>query len=112
LLSGCAPQPDVTATASDKGRSVAVGELFDIVLPDDYDESMCQWHDKGGYDWAVLRPLGQRYQPDPVDPGYPDTGTYTARYRAVSPGTVHVTLSQEDNGGRVCRTYDLDVTVH
>lgn len=113
LVAGCAPQPDVTATASDNGHSVAVdaGDLFDIVLPDDYDTSMCQWHDKEGYDWAVLRPLGQRYEPYPANPGYRGVATYTGRYRAMSPGTVHVVLSQETNGGHVCRKYDLDVTV-
>ncbi len=42
---GCAPQPDVIATDDDNGGHVQVrsGQLFDIVLADDYDQTGCQW---------------------------------------------------------------------
>ena len=81
LMAGCSPQPDVTATQADNNHHVALktGDLFDIVLSDDYPTTGCRWHDLGNHDWAILRDLGQRYQADRTAPG----STYTARYRAM-----------------------------
>jgi hypothetical protein len=52
LVAGCAPQPDVTAKDSDNGRQIQLhsGQLFDIVLADDYKTSKCQWRDNQHYD--------------------------------------------------------------
>ncbi|OBH85038.1 MULTISPECIES: protease inhibitor I42 family protein [unclassified Mycobacterium] len=114
-VAGCSPEPDVTASDSDNGGHISInnGQLFDIVLADDYVTSHCQWHDEEKYDFAILRPLGQRYQPDRRPPGATSGGTFTSRYRAAGAGTVHVTLVQEDNGNpaHVVRRFALDVTV-
>jgi hypothetical protein len=39
IAAGCAPQPDVTATDADNDGHIELrsGQLFDIVLADDYD---------------------------------------------------------------------------
>lgn len=106
---------DVTATLADNGGHIQlrVGQVFDIVLDNDYDTTRCQWHDKHGYEWAILTPLGQRYEPQQKPPDGADGGTYTSRYRATGPGTVHLTLSEEDNAypPRVARRFAIDVTV-
>jgi predicted secreted protein len=111
----CSPQPDVTATQADNSHHVALktGDLFDIVLSDDYPTTGCRWHDLGNHDWAILRDLGQRYQADRTAPGSATGGTYTARYRAMGPGTVHVALVDQNNADtcRVSRRFDVDVTV-
>jgi predicted secreted protein len=115
LMAGCSPQPDVTATQADNNHHVALktGDLFDIVLSDDYPTTGCRWHDSGNHDWAILRDLGQRYQADRTAPGSTSGGTYTARYRAMGPGTVHVALVDKDNADTcpVSRHFDVDVTV-
>ena len=115
LVTGCSPQPDVTATQADHNHHVALktGDLFDIVLSDDYPTTGCRWHDLGNHDWAILRDLGQRYQADRTAPGSTSGGTYTARYRAMGPGTVHVALVDQNNADTcpVSRHFDVDVTV-
>jgi predicted secreted protein len=114
-MAGCSPQPDVTATQADNNHHVALktGDLFDIVLSDDYPTTGCRWHDLGNHDWAILRDLGQRYQADRTAPGSTSGGTYTARYRAMGPGTVHVALVDQNNADTcpVSRHFDVDVTV-
>lgn len=115
VASGCSSKSDVMAGESENGRHVqlSVGDIFDIVLPSDYEKSKCQWHDDQTNDWAILRPLGTRYEPQKALPGRPETGTYTRRFEAISPGTVPVTLVQEDNGNppRDAGRYVVDVTV-
>lgn len=99
LLTGCSSGPDSSAGLSDNGSQVHIsaGDVFDVVLPSDYAQSNCQWHDKETNDWDVLRPLGSRYEPQRALPGHPDTGTSTARFKAVKAGSTTVTLSHEDN---------------
>jgi hypothetical protein len=110
---GCAPQPDVVATDNDNGRHIQLrsGQLFDILLADDYDQTGCQWRDESGRDDAVVHLLGQRYEPHHPPPAGHGDGTNTERYAAQRPGTVIVRLVESDNGGKVCRRYVVDVTV-
>lgn len=111
---GCSG-PDSTAGLSDNGGQVHVsgGDVFDVVLPSDYARSNGQWHDKQTNDWDILRPLGSQYDPQRALPGHPDTGTFTARFKAVNSGTTKVTLVQEDNSNppTVAGRYTLDVIV-
>lgn len=102
VLTGCSSGPDSSAGLSDNGSQVHIsaGDVFDVVLPSDYVRSNCQWHDKETNDWDVLRPLGSRYEPQRALPDHPDTGTSTARFKAVKAGSTTVTLVQEDNSGR------------
>ncbi|CQD02986.1 hypothetical protein BN1232_00299 [Mycobacterium lentiflavum] len=110
LVTGCS-SPDVAAHDSDNGGHVTIhkGDIFDIVLTDDYPTSHCQWHEEGSPDAAILQYLGSRYQWDTKAPAAP--GIHTSRYKAVGAGTVHVALVQEDNAHTVARRYALDVTV-
>jgi predicted secreted protein len=112
LVAGCS-EADVTAHDSDNGGHVTIdkGEIFDIVLADDYQTSNCQWHDEEKHDFAILKHLGSRYQPGQPAPGATSGGTFTSRYQAVAAGTAHVTLVQEDNANHVARRFALDVTV-
>ena len=114
-MAGCTPQPDVTAKDSDNGRQIQLkpGQLFDIVLADDYKTSKCQWRDKQQYDATIVDRLGELYEPDRSLPGHSGEGAFTLRYRARLVGTVHVTLAEVDNANppRVCREFTLDVTV-
>jgi hypothetical protein len=50
---GCAPQPDVVATDNDNGRHIRLrsGELFDILLADDYDPAGCQTESPNASEW-------------------------------------------------------------
>ncbi|ORA63891.1 MULTISPECIES: hypothetical protein [Mycobacteroides] len=109
------PGADVVATDFDNGGRVQlrVGQVFDIVLADDYETTNCQWHDKNGYDWAVLQPLGSLYDPHKKPPDGSQNATYTSRFTAKGPGAVHVTLSEEDNAypPRVARSFSIDVDV-
>jgi hypothetical protein len=43
LVAGCSPQPDATATESDNNHHVQLkrGDVFDIVLADDYATTGC-----------------------------------------------------------------------
>lgn len=118
LVAGCSPKADVTVHDSDNGRHIELtgGQLFDIVLADDYETSKCQWRDEQKYDTAVLKLLGSEYAPPRNPPSGGATGTFTSRYRAGSAGTVHVELVQEDqestaNPPHVVRRYAIDVTV-
>ncbi len=115
LLAGCAPQPDVTATESDNNHHVQLksGDVFDIVLPEDHATTGCAWHDLGNYDWAILRPLGEQYEPSRAAPGHTSGGTYTGRYKAIGPGTVHVAPAEQSNANTcaVLRQFAVDVTV-
>jgi hypothetical protein len=115
LVAGCAPQPDVTAKDSDNGRQIQLhsGQLFDIVLADDYKTSKCQWRDNQHYDTTILDKLGYCYEADRSPPGHNGEGTFTFRYRAKRAGTVHLALEESDNGypAHVCRQFTLDVTV-
>jgi hypothetical protein len=113
VLAACAPQPDVTATDRDNGGHILLrsGQLFDIVLADDYDKTGCQWRDEQGYDDAVVHLLGQRYEPGRKPPNADGDGTNTDRYRAQQTGTVRVGLVESDNAGKVCRRYAVEVTV-
>ncbi|MEM6109986.1 protease inhibitor I42 family protein [Mycobacterium sp. 050272] len=110
LVAGCS-SPDAAAHDSDNGGHVTIrkGDIFDIVLTDDYPTSHCQWHEEGSPDTAILKYLGSRYQWDNKAPAAP--GIHTSRYQATGAGTVHVTLVQEDNASNVARRYGLDVTV-
>jgi predicted secreted protein len=116
LVAGCSAEPDVTATDSDNNHNIQLksGDVFDIVLADDYATTGCQWHDLGHHDWAILRDLGQRYEPDRKAPGSAVGGTYTGRYEAIARGTVHVALVEQNNANTcvVSRRFDVDVTVH
>ena len=105
LLAGCAPTPDVTITDADNGGHVTIdkGDILDVVLADDYETSKTQWREDGTFDWAVLKPLGSKYEPD--------VGTFTDRLEGVGSGTVRLTLVQSDNSGNVARRYAIDVTV-
>jgi hypothetical protein len=113
VIAACAPQPDVSATDRDKGGHIQLrsGQLFDIVLADDYDKTGCQWRDEQGYDDAVVHLLGQRYEPGRKPPNGDGNGTDTERYRAQETGTVRIGLVESDNAGKVCRRYAVDVTV-
>ncbi|WAJ45359.1 protease inhibitor I42 family protein [Mycobacterium sp. Aquia_216] len=113
LAVGCSADPDATAHDSDNGGHVTIdeGDIFDIDLADDYAKSNCQWHDEEKHDFAILKYLGSRYQPNQPPPGAASGGTFTSRYQAVAAGTVHVTLVQEDNANHIARRYSLDVTV-
>ncbi|MCV7163906.1 protease inhibitor I42 family protein [Mycobacterium stomatepiae] len=110
LVAGCS-ETNVTAHDSDNGRHVTIekGDVFDIVLADNYPTSHCQWHEEGTPDTAILNYLGSRYQWDTTAPAAP--GTFTSRYKATGAGAVHVTLVQEDNAHHVARRFALDVTV-
>ena len=116
LVAGCSPQPDVTATESDNNHRVQLkgGDVFDIVVAHDYATTGCQWHDLGNHDWAILRDLGVLYDPDRTAPGSGVRGTYTARYKAMGPGTVHVALVEPNNANTcvIDRRFAVDVTVH
>ncbi len=116
LVAGCSPEPDVTATESDNNHHVQLkrGDVFDIVLADDYATTGCQWRDLGHRDPAILDELGSPYQPDRKAPGSTYNGTYTGRYKAMGPGTVHVALVEQNNANTcaVSRHFDVDVTVH
>jgi hypothetical protein len=110
---GCAPQPDVVATDHDNGRHFQLrsGQLFDVVLADDYDQTRCQWRDEHGYNDAVVHLLGQRYEPHHAPPAGEGNGTNTERYEARQAGTVSVRLVESDHTGKACRRYAVDVTV-
>jgi hypothetical protein len=110
---GCAPQPDVVATDHDNGRHIQLrsGQLFDVVLADDYDQTRCQWRDEHGYDDAIVHLLGQQYQPHHPPTAGEGNGTNTERYEARQAGTVNIRLVESDNAGKVCRRYAVDVTV-
>lgn len=112
-VAGCAPQPDVVATDNDNGRHIQLrnGQLVDIVLADDYDQTGCQWRDELGYDDAVVHLLGQRYQPHHAPPAGKGDGTNTERYQARQAGTARIRLVESDNAGKVCSRYAVDVTV-
>jgi hypothetical protein len=112
-LAACAPQPDVTATDHDNGGHIQLrsGQLFDIVVADDYDETGCQWRDEQGHDDTVVHLLGQRYEPGRKPPNGAGNGTNTERYRAQQTGIVRVGLVESDNAGKVCRRYTVEVTV-
>jgi predicted secreted protein len=115
LVAGCAPEPDVTATESDNNHHVELkrGDVFDVVLADDYATTSCQWRDLGHRDPAILDELGSRYQPDRKAPGSNYTGTYTGRYKATGPGTVRVSLAELNNANTcpLSRQFAVDVTV-
>ncbi|OBA58403.1 hypothetical protein A5647_21265 [Mycobacterium sp. 1100029.7] len=114
VVAGCS-SPDVEAHDSDNGGHVAIdkGDVFDIVLADDYATTNCQWHPGEPNDWAVLKLLGYRYEPDRTAPGASSGGTFTSRYKGTGTGTVHVTLVEEDNANppHIARRYALDATV-
>ncbi|QNJ95775.1 hypothetical protein HZU40_17065 [Mycolicibacterium fluoranthenivorans] len=105
LFAGCGTGPDVTVTDADNGGHVTIdqGDILDVVLADDYEQSMAQWREDGPFDWNILKPLGSKYEPA--------TGRYTDRLQALGPGTVHLTLVQSDNSDRVARRFAVDVTV-
>lgn len=120
FMSSCmAPRPDVIVTDDDAGGHVhaRTGQLFDVVLADDYEDTGCQWRRSDDvdapqrYDSEILPYLGQRYQPNHSPPARPDGATNTERYRAGEPGTTRVSLEESDNSGKVCRRYAIDVTV-
>ncbi|MFV8166476.1 protease inhibitor I42 family protein [Mycobacterium sp. 134] len=113
MAGGCAPQPDVIATDDDNGGQVQVrnGQLFDIVLADDYDQTGCQWRKEHNSAPDVVEYLGQLYQPARKPPAGNGNGTNTMRYRAQQTGTAQVSLVESDNGDRVCRRYAVTVTV-
>lgn len=113
VVGGCAPQPDVMATDDDNGGQVRVvsGQLFDIVLADDYDQTFCQWREERNDAPHVLEMLGSRYEPGRKPPVGVGNGTHTERYRAQKEGTTVVGLVESTNGGHVCRRYSLTVTV-
>ncbi len=111
LVAGCAPVPDVIATDNDNAGHIQLrtGQLFDIVLADDYDETGCQWRED--LTPSVLAQLGQLYQSQRTPPAGNGHGTNTERYRVVDEGTAVVSLVESDNGGRVCRRFAVTVTV-
>lgn len=113
VTGGCAPRPDVMATDDDNGGQVHVltGQLFDIVLADDYDQTSCQWREEHNDNPHVLEMLGSRYQWGRKPPTGVGNGTYTERYRATQEGTTRVSFVESTNGGQVCRRYSLTVTV-
>lgn len=93
LAAGCSSEPDVTATDSDNNQHIQLngGDVFDIVLADDYATTGRQWHDLGNHDWAILRDLGERYEPDRTASGSTAGRTYTGRYKAIGPGVLSTT---------------------
>lgn len=101
------------ATDDDNGGQVRVltGQLFDIVLADDYDQTSCQWREEHNDKPHVLEMLGSRYQRGQKPPAGIGKGTYTERYRAKQEGTARVSFVESTNSGRVCRRYSLTVTV-
>lgn len=111
LAAGCAPVPDVIATDNDNGGHVQLrtGQLFDVVLADDHDETGCQWRED--HTPAVMERLGSLYQPQRTPPAGNGHGTNTERYNVVDVGTAVVALVESDNGGRVCRRFEVTVTV-
>lgn len=113
LVVGCAPQPDVIATDDDNGGHVRVrgGQMFDIVLADDYDETGCQWREEHRSGPGSVELVGQRYEWDRKPPAGIGDGTNTMRYRAQQTGTVRISLVESDNGNRVCRRFAVDVSV-
>ena len=113
VTDGCAPQPDVMATDDDNGGQVHVltGQLFDIVLADDYDQTSCQWREEHNDNPHVLEMLGSRYQWGQKPPAGIGKGTYTGRYRAQQEGATRVSFIESTNSGQVCRRYSLTVTV-
>ncbi len=113
MTAGCAPQPDVMARDDDNGGQVHVltGQLFDIVLADDYDQTFCQWREEHIDNPHILNKLGSRYQWGRKPPAGVGNGTYTERYRAKQEGTTRVSLVESTNGGQVCRRYALTVKV-
>ena len=116
LVAGCSAEPDVTATESDNNHHVQLkhGDVFDIVLADDYATTGCQWRDLGITTRRSCASSASRYQPDRKAPGSTYNGTYTGRYKAMGPGTVHVALVELNNADTcaVSRHFDIDVTVH
>lgn len=106
---------DVTVTDPNNGGSaeLRIGQILDIVLPDDYKTSKCQWSNGESSDETVLTPLGSRYEPDRTPPSGGAPGTSTSRFKATGAGTAHVTLTQQDNGNpaRVVRHFAIDVNV-
>lgn len=110
---GCAPQPDVTATDHDNGGHILLrtGQLFDVVLADDYDNTGCQWRDEHGRDDAVVHLLGQRYEPGRKPPNGDGNNINTERYRALQTGATWVRLVESDNAGKVCRRYAIEVLI-
>ncbi len=110
LAAGCAPVPDVIATDNDNGGHIElrVGQLFDIVLADDHDQTGCQWREDPTS--SVVEWLGALYQPQRTPPAGDGNGTDTERYRVVGEGTTVVSLVESDNGGRVCRRFLVTVT--
>lgn len=113
IVGGCAPQPDMTATDNDNNGHVQIrsGQLFDIVLADDYDQTRCQWRDEHNSAADVVEYLGSRYQPAQKPPAGTGNGTHTTRYRAQQQGTAQIRLVESSNSGKVCRRYALDITV-
>ncbi|MGV0779181.1 hypothetical protein [Mycolicibacterium sp. XJ775] len=113
IAGGCAPQPDVTATDDDNGGHVQLrtGQLFDIVLADDYDVTGCQWREERNTGPETVEFLGARYEPARKPPAGNGNGTNTERYRAQQTGTARISLVESDNAGKVCRRYALNVTV-
>lgn len=113
MTGGCAPQPDVMATDNDNGGQVHVltGQLFDIVLADDYDQTLCQWREEHIDNPRVLEMLGSRYEWGRKPPAGIGNGTATERYRAKQEGTTRVSFIESSNNGQVCRRYSLTVTV-
>lgn len=111
VVAGCAPVPDAIATDNDNGGQVQLrtGQLFDIVLADDHDETGCQWREE--HTPNVLDRLGSLYQPQRPPPAGTGHGTNTERYRVRDQGTAVVSLVESDNGGRVCRRFEVTVTV-
>ena len=111
LVGGCAPVPDVIATDNDNGGQVPLrtGDLFDIVLADDYDETGCQWRED--HTPNVLNRLGSLYESQRIPPAGTGHGTNTERYRVAAQGTEVVSLVESDNGGRVCHRFEVTVTV-
>lgn len=110
LAAGCAPVPDVIATDSDNGGHIQlrVGQLFDIVLADDYDQTGCQWREEPTS--AVVEWQGALYQPQRPPPAGSGNGTDTERYKVVGEGTTVVRLVESDNGDHVCRRFAVTVT--
>ncbi|MEV0669384.1 hypothetical protein [Mycobacterium sp. NPDC050441] len=103
----------MTATDDDNGGHVQLrsGQLFDIVLADDYDQTRCQWRQEHNSGPEAVEYLGQRYEPARKPPAGIGNGTNTTRYRAQQTGTARISLVESDNSDRVCRRFVVDVTV-
>ncbi|ORX18557.1 hypothetical protein AWC31_14775 [Mycolicibacterium wolinskyi] len=113
-IGGCgAAQPDVIATDKDNGGRVQVrsGQLLDIVLADDYDETRCQWRKDHNSGRDIVDFRGQRYEWDRTPPAGRGNGTSTMRYLARQTGTARISLVESDNSDRVCRRFAVDVEV-